>query len=219
MLLDANGFLNSIKNKMGALIDTRPGWLQRGLNNGMELTIARRLVRLSTQPLFILFFLLPCPEAGIYVKLMYKILFHMEFFKKRFTCINLWATDNLIRKLSGDFAVKDLGKLRYFLVIEATPSKKGLLLTQQKYVQDLLQKINLHNCKPIATPMVPGEKLSREDGTSLNESEFFQYRSTVGVLQYLTMTRSDIAFPVNKVYHFLASPTYQHWAAVKRILR
>lgn len=33
-------------------------------------------------------FTLSCPEAGIYIKLMYKMLFYMEFFKKMFTCIN-----------------------------------------------------------------------------------------------------------------------------------
>ncbi|WMV19770.1 hypothetical protein MTR67_013155 [Solanum verrucosum] len=45
------------------------------------------------------------------------------------------------------------------------------------------------------------------------------YRSIVGGLQYLTFTRPDISFSVNKVCQFMHSPTEKHWAAVKLILR
>lgn len=41
----------------------------------------------------------------------------------------------------------------------------------------------------------------------------------MGGLQYLTLTRLDIAFAVNKVCQYLKCPTTSHYTAVKRILR
>jgi histone deacetylase 1/2 len=43
-------------------------------------------------------------------------------------------------------------------------------------------------------------------------------RSIVGALQYITLTRPDIVFSVNKVCQFLRAPTTVHWTAVKTIL-
>jgi histone deacetylase 1/2 len=63
------------------------------------------------------------------------------------------------------------------------------------------------------------ERLSLTDGTPLGSEDCTQYRSIVGALQYLTLTRPDLAFSVNKVCQFLHAPTTEHWTAVKRILR
>jgi hypothetical protein len=73
-------------------------------------------------------------------------------------------------------------------------------------------------CKPVSTPLATGEKLASHLGTPLGRNDATQYRSLVGALQYLTNTRPDLAFAVNKVCQYLHSPTDQHWAAVKMIL-
>jgi hypothetical protein len=44
------------------------------------------------------------------------------------------------------------------------------------------------------------------------------YRDTVGSLQYLSLTRPDLGFAVNRVCPFMHRPTKLHWPAVKRIL-
>jgi histone deacetylase 1/2 len=63
------------------------------------------------------------------------------------------------------------------------------------------------------------EKLSLTDGEPLGTEDSTNYRSIVGALQYLTLTRPDLAFSVNKVCQYLHAPTTVHWTAVKRILR
>jgi hypothetical protein len=66
--------------------------------------------------------------------------------------------------------------------------------------------------------MVTTEKLSRFDGAVLSPADATRYRSVVGALQYVTLTRPNISFSVNKVCQFLQTPTDAHWTDVKRIL-
>jgi histone deacetylase 1/2 len=129
------------------------------------------------------------------------------------------ATTTLLQDLKEDFALKDLGDLHYFLGIEVNKVNDGIVLTQEKYASDLLKKVGMSDCKPVSTPLSTGKKLSLYEGSLLGPSNESQYRSIVGALQYLTLTRPDIAFSVNKVCQFLHAPTTVHWAAVKRILR
>ncbi|KAK2966177.1 hypothetical protein RJ640_008743 [Escallonia rubra] len=95
-----------------------------------------------------------------------------------------------------------------------TPS--GLILLQRKYIIDLLIRTNLSDAKPVHTPMSTSTQLSRHSGEP--HSSTFEYRSIVGALQYLSFTRPDISFAVNKVAQFMHAPTSDHWSAVKRIL-
>lgn len=129
------------------------------------------------------------------------------------------VTDALLKDLQGDFALKDLGNLHYFLGIEVKQLEDGLLLSQQRYATEILGKAKMKNCKPVDTPLSITEKLSVAEGTKLGPEDSTKYRSMVGALQYLTLTRPDLSFVVNKVCQFLHAPTTTHWSAVKRILR
>jgi histone deacetylase 1/2 len=94
----------------------------------------------------------------------------------------------------------------------------GLILTQEKYASDLLQKVDRLSCKGAPTPLSSTESLSLMDGEPLGVEDSTRYRSIVGALQYLTLTRPDLSFSVNKVCQYLHAPTTSHWTAVKRIL-
>lgn len=123
----------------------------------------------------------------------------------------------LLKLLSTQFAMKDLGDLHYFLGIQVVRLPSGLLLSQHKYVLDLLRKFHLHTVKPVRTPIASRVTLSLLDGELLADPT--DYRSMVGALQYLTMTRPDIAYAVHLVSQFMHAPRTTHLHAVKRIFR
>ncbi|XP_014506456.1 uncharacterized protein LOC106766224 [Vigna radiata var. radiata] len=72
------------------------------------------------------------------------------------------------------------------------------------------------DAKPTATPLQPNIQLTT---TRDPFSDPTQYRSFVGALQYLTITRLELSYAVNLVSQFLQVPTNDHFQAVKRILR
>jgi histone deacetylase 1/2 len=121
----------------------------------------------------------------------------------------------LLADLETEFALKDLGDLHYFLGIEVKRGDDGLVLSQQRYATDIVHRANMGNCRPVDTPISTSEKLSISDGSGLSEEDATRYRSVVGALQYLTLTRPDLSFAVNKVCQFLHSPTTAHWGALK----
>ena len=84
----------------------------------------------------------------------------------------------------------------HFLGIEVIRQSTGLHLTQTKYIEDLLTKTRMIGATPITTPCLTSFQLSQYDGTPLENA--IMYRSIVGALQYLTLTRPEITFVVNK---------------------
>jgi hypothetical protein len=109
------------------------------------------------------------------------------------------ATDKLLQQLCHEFAVKDLGRLNYFLGIEVHHTSLGLILMQHKYIRDLLLRTNMDTSKGVSTPMLPADKLSVHDGDPLSPENATKYRSVVGALQYLSLTWPNISFSVNRV--------------------
>jgi hypothetical protein len=84
-------------------------------------------------------------------------------------------------------------------------------------VKDLLKHTNVLEAKPISSPMSSSSSLSAFAGDPMEDPLI--YRSTMGSLQYLSLTRSDLAFAVNRVCQFMHKPSKLLWQAVKRILR
>jgi len=108
------------------------------------------------------------------------------------------ATEALLKDLQRDFALKDLGNLHYFLGIEVKQVSDGLVLSQGRYAADVLSRSGMDKAKAVDTPLSSTEKLSLTAGDPLGPDDSTRYRSVVGALQYLTLTRPDISFAVKR---------------------
>ena len=80
---------------------------------------------------------------------------------------------------------------------------------------DLLSETGKLGAKPCSSLMAPGVHLTRE-GELFDHLE--RYRRLVRKLNYLIVTRPDIAHLVNVVSQYMSSPTVDNWAAVQHIL-
>ncbi|KAH9789454.1 retrovirus-related pol polyprotein from transposon RE1 [Citrus sinensis] len=109
----------------------------------------------------------------------------------------------------------DVGNLHYFLGIEVQQFTHGIFLSQAKYTKDLLSKARMQDCSPINTPMAI-RSIPCSDGNKPVDAT--EYRGLVGSLQYLTYTRPDITFAVNRVSQHFQAPTKANLKDMKRIL-
>lgn len=124
----------------------------------------------------------------------------------------------VIQELSTVFDLKDLGQLTYFLGLQIQYKSNGdIFVNQSKYIKYLVHNAGMDSCKPATTPCKPHNQMMMTEGKLLEDPS--TYKSIVGSLQYLTFTRSDIAFIVTAVCQYMNSPTDIHFSDVKRILR
>ena len=158
-------------------------------------------------------------EHGVYVKNTEgsKIIICLYVDDLLITGSNEECIESCKAELMKEFEMNDLGKLSYFLGIEFTQTKYGVIMHQTKYTRDLLKKFSMEQSNSAITPAETGMKLEHnpdEEGVDLAV-----YRSIVGSLTYLCNTRPDLSFSVGVVSRYMQDPKVSHLLAVKRIMR
>lgn len=121
------------------------------------------------------------------------------------------------QEMMDRFSMSDLGLLHFYLGIEVQQSASAITLSQGAYAGKLLERAGMANCNPAQVPMEPRLKLSKQSKAPATDGTF--YRSVVGCLRYLVHTCPDITFAVGYVSRFMETPTTDHLAAVKHLLR
>ncbi|KAF3625973.1 hypothetical protein T459_30520 [Capsicum annuum] len=109
-----------------------------------------------------------------------------------------------------------MGSLHFFLGIEVVPYQDGIYLSQVKYAKDILKRTMMHRARAIHMPLSQKGDFHITIGSPVDASD---YRSIVGGLPYLTLTRPNLTYAINQVCQFMQAPTTTHWQRVKRILR
>ena len=128
--------------------------------------------------------------------------------------------------LSKSFDMKDLGHAKHILGMKITRNREcgKLWLSQEKYIERVLERFNMHNAKPVSTPLASHFKLCRKDcphtEQEKEEMSSIPYSSAIGSLMYaMVSTRPDIAHVVSVVSRYLSNMGKSHWVAVKSIFR
>ena len=132
--------------------------------------------------------------------------------------------------LSSVFEMKDLGEPKNFLgmSIQRNRSEKYIVLHQSAYIEGVLERFKMRECKPQSTPMVTRQanhknkkrKIDTENSEHQGEAKRFPFREAIGSLMYLAnATSPDISYAVNYLARNQTDPTEEDWNDVKRILR
>ncbi|XP_014661111.1 uncharacterized protein LOC106804459 [Setaria italica] len=120
-------------------------------------------------------------------------------------------------RLSETFLMSDLGFLSFFLGIEVSSMPEGFYLSQEKYIQDLLDRASLTDHRTVETPMELNVHLRATDGEPLEDPT--RYRHIVGSLVYLGVTRPNISHAVHILSQFVSALSHLHYNHLLRILR
>ena len=123
---------------------------------------------------------------------------------------------NLLRK---EFEIRETTQSKSFLGMKVESNNTGIYLSQTEYIEKLLYKYGMSECKPVNTPIERGEEkgIDNEDnvGYDLNK-----YQEIIGELLYLAnRTRPDLAFVTSYLSQYNHCPLKVHYKMCKRILR
>lgn len=126
-------------------------------------------------------------------------------------------------QLCEAFRMKDIGEAKGCIGIRIRQNKKPIELDQSVYIEEILKRFGMTDCKPSCTPSDTNNKLSvsmATENSDFEELKRIPYQEAVGSLLYLAQgTRPDIAFAVNDISRFNTYYSIAHWRAVKRIFR
>ena len=127
-------------------------------------------------------------------------------------------------KLSSHFKMKDLGIMKRFLGLEIERNSFGdVIISQRRYIERVLERFGMQNCKPAYTPLPTNIRLRKRDYDPDNPdppADQTLYREIIGSLNHPAQwSRPDVVSAISKLSQYLHDPSVNHLTAAKHLLR
>jgi hypothetical protein len=128
--------------------------------------------------------------------------------------------------LSKIFDMKDMGEASYVIGIKIHRDRfRGILgLSQETYINKILERFRMKDCSPSIAPIVKGDRFNLnqcpKNDFEREQMKNIPYASAVGSLMYAQVyTRPDIAFVVGMLGRYQSNPGIDHWRVAKKVMR
>ena len=128
--------------------------------------------------------------------------------------------------LSKNFDMKDIGEASCIIGIKIHRDRsRGILeLSQETYINKVLERFRMKDCSPSVAPIMKGDKLSLnqcpKNDLEKESMKNIPYASAVGSLMYAQVcTRPDIANTIGVLGRYQSNPAMDHWRAAKKVMR
>uniref|UniRef100_A0A2N9EMF3 Reverse transcriptase Ty1/copia-type domain-containing protein n=1 Tax=Fagus sylvatica TaxID=28930 RepID=A0A2N9EMF3_FAGSY len=128
------------------------------------------------------------------------------------------SVNTLKDSLHAEFKLKGFRKSEIFPWFGSCKiNQRHFIMPKEVCPGHSFQTVVMLGSKPVTTPMEQNLKISQSTGEILDDPS--PYRRLVGRLLYLTVTRPDISYSVQKLSQFMSKPTSMHLTAAYRVLR
>ncbi|KAE8256647.1 hypothetical protein A4X03_0g5197 [Tilletia caries] len=125
--------------------------------------------------------------------------------------------DSVRNGLKAAYKMTDIGPVSSVLGVKIQQLDHGFALSQGHYIDTVLERFGMTDCRPEPTPIAVGTKLVPE-GVPLEDIQI--YLAIIGCLMWIALcTRPDISFAVSALSRFNGCPTQEHYKAALRVLR
>ena len=129
--------------------------------------------------------------------------------------------EQFIQSLKEKYEIVIMEKFDHFLGINIDYDEQNhcIKLKQTKFINEILIKFGMSECKKVITPMDPNTKLIKQIEQKENEFKNI-YQQIIGSLHYLvTCTRPDLAIVTCVLSQFSSNPSLEHYKSAKHVLR